>query len=71
MGVKSAFRHLSLSIACTRKPLKNNDWCNAVFWPPTPKQSFLTVLLTVKVFQRFQRQEIPSIDAQDSEIRCK
>jgi hypothetical protein len=30
----------------------------------------LTVFLTVKVFQRFQRQEIPSIDLLHSKIRC-
>jgi hypothetical protein len=31
------------------------------FWPPTPKRNYLTVFLTVKIFQRFQRQEIPSL----------
>jgi len=31
----------------------------------------LTVFLTVKSFRQFQRQEIPSIDRRDIEIRRK
>ena len=37
MGVKRTFRHQSLSIAWTRKSLKNNGWCYAVFLASDPQ----------------------------------
>jgi hypothetical protein len=37
VGVKRTFRHLSRSIADTRKPVKNNGWCYAVFLLSDPQ----------------------------------
>jgi hypothetical protein len=34
--VKRTFRHLSLSIACTRKSLKKQSWCDAIFLASEP-----------------------------------
>ena len=37
MGVKKAFRHLSRSIAYTRKPMKNHGWRYAVILVSDPQ----------------------------------
>lgn len=52
-GEGHAVQDLSRSIACTRKSLKNQGWCNDIFLtsdPHVPKRNILTVILTVKDF---------------------
>lgn len=52
MGVKRAFRHLSRSIAYTRKSLKNYGWCYAVFLASDPQAKLFDGISDGKKFFR-------------------
>ena len=52
MGVKRAFRHLSLSIAYTRKSLKNQGWCYAIILASDPQAKLFDGISDGKNFSR-------------------
>ncbi len=70
-GIRATVRHLSLSVAFTRKSLKNQDCGYAIILISRLQAKLFDGISDGKILQQFQRQEIPAIDQRHSEIRCK